>query len=107
MARSNHKSIWQKPGTVIKSTLAAWGITEKAGCGCYALANKMDREGPDVVELRLDSYYVPKMQESIKNWRSKSFVTRLLVRPPDEIVKKLIEYGIWKSRQPEPLPIQT
>lgn len=98
MARSNNR-FWQKPGTVIKSTLAAWGITEKAGCGCYALANKMDKAGPDVVEREIDTY-VADMQESIRSWRSKSFITRNLVRPPDSIVKKLIEYGVWKSRQP-------
>lgn len=105
MARPNNQhKFWQRPGTVIKSTLAAWGITEKAGCGCYGLANKMDKVGPDVVEKEIDTY-VADMQVSIKTWRSKSFITRTLVRPPDKIVKGLIEYGIWKSRQtPEQIP---
>lgn len=103
MAKPNHK-FWQKPGTVIKSTLAAWGITEKAGCGCYALANKMDKAGPDVVEREIDTYVVD-MQESIKNWRAKSFVTKLLARPTDNIVKSLIQYGIQRSRIPPELSV--
>lgn len=85
------------PGTIIKKTLAAWGITDKPGCGCNDLAIEMNQDGPDIVEQRLEDYYIPQMSESIKKWRG--IVKSNMPQPPVMVIRKLINYGIEKSKQ--------
>lgn len=91
------KSYYGHPGTAIKQLLRLWGIREKGGCGCISLANEMDVDGPDKVEQRLEDYYIPAMDKSIREWRGK-FVIKL-PQPPQLAVKLLIEYGIKKARE--------
>lgn len=91
------KSYYRHPGTAIKQVLACWGITERSGCGCTDLANEMDRDGPDRVEQRLEDYYIPKMNDSIKKWRGKIKVPTF--QPPEIAIRKLIQYGISKARE--------
>lgn len=84
------------PGSIIRDTLAAWWISEHAGCGCNEIATKMDQEGADIVEQKIDQY-VSEMSESIKNWRKNHSIP--IPQPPIFIIRGLIEYGISKSRQ--------
>lgn len=88
------------PGTQIKKVLAAWGITDKQGCGCTQLANEMDLEGADKIESNITSW-VTKVSDSIKKWRGiarqESGVP--IPQPPELAIKLLIQYGIKKSRE--------
>lgn len=86
------------PGTIIRQTLAAWGITEHSGCGCTDIANEMDKDGPDNTEIKLE-YYVQKMNNSIVNWKASGNVVQQNIPTPEFAVRKLISYGVNKSRE--------
>lgn len=82
-------------GTVIKELLFSLGIRSNEGCSCTALAQEMDRVGPEHIEKNLD-LYVDKMLGSIKKWRRENH--SILPTPPRIVVEKLILYGISRSR---------
>lgn len=83
------------PGTAIKNVLESFYITA-GGCGCESIAQAMDKDGPDGVETKIDSY-ISQMKESIKNWRKTN--NSLIPQPPDFTIRELILYGIRKSRE--------
>jgi len=83
-------------GETIRTTLAAFGIYSLEGCYCTTLAKKMDEDGPEEVEKKLE-YYVKEMKESIKQWRRQH--TTILPSPPELVIRQLIIYGIQKSKE--------
>lgn len=85
-------------GTIIRETLAAWFIKEHAGCGCNEICSRMDTEGADVVEQKLQQYKED-MKISIANWRKENSFP--ILQPPDWTIELLIKYGIEQSRQEE------
>jgi hypothetical protein len=81
-------AINNRPGTRIKRVLARFGIRPNMGCGCTALANKMDEVGSAKVLEELDSY-ADEMYESIKKWRRGREV---IPQPPLIVVRNFI---VW------------
>ena len=79
-----------RPGTRIKTVLGRFGIRANWGCGCTALANKMDKVGAEKVMEEID-YYTDEMYDSIKKWR-KDNNTVIIVQPPKLVVRSFI---IW------------
>lgn len=92
------RRFYRSTGTVIKQTLAAWGISESTGCGCNEICIEMDRDTADVVEIKME-YYVDKMRTSIQNWRLEHRFA--ILQPPDFVIRELIKYGIKTSRAEE------
>ena len=86
------KRVKNRPGSNIRRALALFGIRDNSGCGCTALANKMDRVGSVVVRQKVDAY-TDEMCESIKKWRKER---RFTVVPPanKSVVKNLI---LWAA----------
>lgn len=87
------------PGTIIKETLAAWGISEHTGCNCNSIAEEMDRDGPQIVQQRMN-YYVDEISTSSRTWRKGLHIASIHIptlQPPKFIIKELIEYAITTS----------
>lgn len=81
-------------GTIITETLSAFGITGYVGCGCAALATKMNEAGPEKVQKELD-YYTEQMKISINKWRDQHY--NLIPPPPEFVIRKFISYACEKS----------
>lgn len=83
------------PGTVIKQLLSKFYIKPIQGCGCYALADEMDKIGYSALESQIEQY-TDKMVESIKDWRKG--ISTLIPQPPRSTVQSLIKFGIEQSK---------
>jgi len=78
-----------KPGTNIRRVLHLFGINPNEGCGCEALATKMDEVGNKEVLNKLDKY-TDDMLVSIKEWRKEN--NSVIPTPPRLVVKEFI---VW------------
>jgi len=87
--------VHNKPGTNIRQLLSNFSISDNGGCGCEALANRMNEAGSEEVKANLDSY-VDEMIISIKRWRKNNIT--IVPTPPRFIIKSLILWACHSSQ---------
>ena len=79
-----------KPGTNIRTVLHLFGINPNEGCGCEALATKMDEAGSEKVLDEIEQY-TDDMVNSIKEWRKEN--NSVIPTPPRVVVKEFITWA--------------